>query len=75
MKRELIYSPEYLEFIQDTTPRTQEKLRYATFILETIYPIPTKFIKKLTNTDFYELRISVDNEVRVRSTSSKFGIA
>ena len=64
MKRELIFSPEYIEFEQSSTPRTQEKLRYAVAILETVQPIPTKFVKKLTNTDFYELRVSVDNEVR-----------
>ena len=34
-------------------------------ILETVQPIPPKFVKKLTNTDFYELRVSVDNKVRV----------
>lgn len=45
--------------------RTKEKLLYATSILESITPIPTKFVKKLTNTDFYELRISVDNEIRI----------
>ena len=56
MKRELIFSPEYIEFEQSSTPRTQEKLRYAVAILETVQPIPTKFVKKLTNTDFYELR-------------------
>ena len=27
--------------------------------------IPTRFVKKLTDTDVYELRISVDNEIRV----------
>ena len=45
--------------------RGKEKMRYATAILETIYPVPTKFVKKLINTVFYELRISVDNEIRV----------
>ena len=45
--------------------RTKEKLLYATSILESITPIPTKFVKKLTNTDFYELRIYVDNEIRI----------
>lgn len=65
MKRDLILSPEYIEFEQSSSPRTREKLRYAVSILETLYPIPTKFVKKLTNTDFYELRISVENEVRV----------
>ena len=56
MKRNLIFSPEYIEFEQSSNPRTREKLRYAVAILETVQPIPTKFVKKLTNTDFYELR-------------------
>ncbi len=34
-------------------------------MLETMPQIPSKFVKKLVNTDFYELRVSVDNEVRV----------
>lgn len=65
MKRELIYSQEYMEFVQNSSKRTQEKLLYATYILESVTPIPVKFVKKLINTDFYELRVSVDNEVRV----------
>ncbi len=65
MKRELILSPEYIDFEQNSTARTREKLLYAISILESVYPIPNKFVKKLTNTDFYELRISVDNEIRV----------
>lgn len=65
MERQLIYSREYLDFEQCLSPRIKEKLRYATAILETICPIPAKFVKKLINTDFYELRISVEQEVRV----------
>ena len=65
MKRELIYSPDYIEFVRNSTQRTQEKLRYAVAILESVHPIPTKFVKKLVGSDFYELRISVENEVRV----------
>jgi phage-related protein len=34
-------------------------------ILESEQLLSTKFVKKLVNTDFYELRISVENEVRV----------
>ena len=65
MERTLVYSREYLEFEQNSSPRVKEKLRYATVILETIYPIPAKFVKKLTNTDFHELRISAEQEIRV----------
>ena len=49
MKRELIYSQEYLEFVQSSSKRTQEKLLYATSILESVTPVPVKFVKKLTN--------------------------
>ena len=62
MRRELIYSQEYLDFIQGCSYRTREKLHYATSILESVIYIPAKFVKKLINTDFYELRISVDND-------------
>lgn len=65
MRRELIYSQEYLDFIQGCSYRTREKLHYATSILESVIYIPAKFVKKLINTDFYELRISVDNEIRI----------
>lgn len=65
MKRTLIYSQEYMEFVENSSPRTQGKLLYATSILETARPISAKFVKKLVSTDFYELRISVDNEIRV----------
>lgn len=65
MRREVIYSKEYLEFIENLSERAKDKLKYTTTILETLSPIPTKFVKKLINTDFYELRISVDNELRI----------
>ena len=44
---------------------TGTKLKYAATILESLENIPTKFVKKLSNTYFYELRISVDNEIRI----------
>ena len=55
-------SPAFKEFEQSANPRTREKLRYAISILETVYPIPTKFVKKLAGTAFFELRVSVDND-------------
>ena len=65
MKRELIYSPEYVEFMKNSNDRTKEKLSYAAAVLETLCPVPSKFVKKLVNTDFYEMRVSVHSEVRV----------
>lgn len=65
MLRDMFYSTEYLEFEGGLSLRAVEKLRYAVTILETVSPIPSKFVKKLVNTDFYELRVSADNEIRV----------
>ncbi len=64
-KRELIYSQEYLDFAKNSNPHIQEKLLYATVIIQSIDRIPTKFVKKLVNTDFYEMRISATNAIRV----------
>lgn len=55
-------SPAFKEFEQSANPRTREKLRYAISILETVCPVPVKFVKKLVGTDFFELRVSVDND-------------
>ncbi|MBO4773710.1 MAG: type II toxin-antitoxin system RelE/ParE family toxin [Bacteroidales bacterium] len=65
MERKLILSPEYIEFEQKSNVRTREKLRYAMVLLESMPVLSVQFVKKLVNTDFYELRIKVDNEVRV----------
>lgn len=65
MERNVILSPAYLEFEQASNDRTREKLRYAISLLKTVHPLPTKFVKKLVSSDFYELRVSVDNEIRV----------
>ena len=54
MKRNLILSPAFKEFEQNANPHTREKLRYAISILETVYPVPTKFVKKLVGTDFFD---------------------
>ena len=65
MKREVIYSVEYVDFLTKSDERTQEKLLYVVSILENVQVLSAKFVKKLINTDFYELRVSVENEIRV----------
>lgn len=36
MGRKIIYSPDYLEFEENSNERIREKLRYATTILENV---------------------------------------
>ena len=45
--------------------RLTEKIDYALTILEQIEVPTAKFVKKLQNSIFYELRISTNNEYRV----------
>lgn len=40
-------------------------MHYAISILETVYLIPAKFVKEFVGTDFFELRVFVDNKIRV----------
>lgn len=56
VKRELIYSPEYMEFAKNSNKRTQEKLMYATEILNTEEIIMKKDTKKLTVEEVGSLR-------------------
>lgn len=63
--RDLIFTDEFLSFYNNTDDRVRDKIDYITRIIETQRVINEKFVKKLENTDFYEMRISVSsNEYR-----------
>lgn len=63
--RVLIRSTEFDAFYSSQLVNVQNKLKYALNIVAEIKVVSAKLVKKLVNTDFYELRISVDNEYRV----------
>lgn len=65
MERNLLYSEEFVQFKQTLGQRALEKLDYCISILQHEMPLSQKFVKKILSSDFYELRISVDNEIRV----------
>jgi len=63
--RNILYSEEFKEFFESLDERTQSKLEDNVSILKTVYVLSTKFVKKINNTDLYELRVSVGhNEYR-----------
>jgi len=63
--RTVLYSDEFDSFYSDLDDRTKEKYKQGIDILETVYVLSTKFVKKIVNTDLYELKISVGyNEYR-----------
>ncbi len=63
--RNLIRSTEFDEFYQSLPTNVQNKVKYAMNIIAEINVVNTKLVKRLIDTNFYELRISVGNEYRV----------
>lgn len=65
MERKIYKTPAFEEFYNTLNTRVKKKVDYIFEYMRTEKYISAKFVKHLTNTDFYEMRISVDNEYRV----------
>lgn len=65
MNRELQYSDDFKEFLNGLDQRSFNKIDYCLFVLQRAMPLTQKFVKKVVCSDFYELRVSVNNEIRV----------
>jgi len=65
MDRILYKTPAFEEFFSSLNTRTKKKVDYIFEHIRSERNVSTKFVKHLVNTDFYEMRISVDNEYRV----------
>jgi len=63
--RKVILSPAFEEFYGDQPAQVQAKLDYAINALRELRIVSAKLVKKLTDTDFYELRVSMNNEYRI----------
>ena len=63
--RTVYYSEEFKRFFDDLDTRVREKYLWTIQITETVQVLPTKYVKKLEGTEFYEMRVSVGyNEYR-----------
>ena len=63
--REIKFTKEFLYFITCMNPKVREKYMYVMQIMSTEYLVNEKFVKKLQNSPFYEMRVSVSsNEYR-----------
>jgi len=63
--RTLIQSEEYIAYYNGLPEKTRVKFDHAMNVLTSIDVPNTKFVKKLVNTEFYEMRVSVGpNEYR-----------
>lgn len=63
--KELIRTQAFNEFYEASPERVQEKIDYIAMMMEELPVVNAKFVKKLENTEYYEMRVSVNNEYRV----------
>lgn len=63
--RTIFKTPEFEAFFDSLPSKVQIKMDYVMNVMATVYNISTKFVKHLSNTDLYEMRVSVGtNEYR-----------
>jgi phage-related protein len=63
--REVFYTDEFRSFLLSVDTRVREKYIWTIDVVETIFVIPAKYVKKLETTDLYEMRVSIGyNEYR-----------
>ncbi len=65
IERKYFFSKDYILFEEKLSKRDIEKIYFVLNMLKKVFPISSKFVKKLLNTSFYELRISTDKEIRI----------
>lgn len=65
MDRILYNTPAFEEFYGSLNTRTKKKVEYIIDQIRYERNVSAKFVKRLVNTNFYEMRITVDNEYRV----------
>jgi len=63
--REILISPDCLEFFDNQNDRISTKFYQIIEVIGEVKIVHSNFIKKLINTDFYELRIKAGNEIRI----------
>jgi hypothetical protein len=56
---------EFSEFLENADQQTKDKIKYLSNVITTQTVINNKVAKKLINTDFYEVRVQVNNEYRI----------
>jgi hypothetical protein len=63
--RDLLHTDEFDDFYNSLDEKTATKYDEAILYLESIYVLSSKFVKKIVNTELYEMRVSVGyNEYR-----------
>lgn len=63
--RTIYKSQEFEQFYENLPNMVKAKFEHIFNVVQTVYALPTRFVKRLVNTELYELRVSVGtNEYR-----------
>ena len=63
--RKVVLSDEFSNYYDNSNTKIQDKYTYALQLIKTIKVVSEKFVKKIQNTEFYEVRVSIGtNEYR-----------
>ena len=57
--RTVYQTEEFISFYNSLPEAVQKKYDYTLDIVQRIYALPTKFVKQLTGTRFYEIRVAI----------------
>jgi len=63
--REVLVSDECLEFIEKCSDRVQAKFDYLLAVISEQEIVSKNFVDKLVKSEYYELRIKAENQIRV----------
>ena len=64
--REIYISEECEKYIlEESSERVRSKFKYLLEVIEEQKLVHTSFVEKLTNTNYYELKIKAENQIRV----------
>ncbi len=63
--REVLVSNECEEYIEKCSVRVQKKFDYLLAVISEQEVVAKSFVDKIINSDFYELRIKTENQIRI----------
>jgi phage-related protein len=64
--REIYISDECeIYILKDSSQRVQRKFKYILELIEKQKIVHTSIVEKLSNTDYYELKIKAENQIRI----------
>jgi phage-related protein len=63
VRQVIIYGDYYWEFYNKQTQKVKERIDWTVGLIEELNIIPEKYLKHLTGTDLYEIRVSSGNNI------------